>query len=129
MKRTHKKSTIALMAIENLINVYVLQVEGIPNRDDYVIAEYLIGEDVVDEYVKSADATPEKNIVDMEYENALTTVLNNDPRGQFSGKTLKEIFDAPNGKEWVEWALANMKNKFIVERVRAIYNHNNCGAK
>lgn len=117
------------MAIENLINVYVLQVEGIPNRDDYVIAEYLIGEDVVDEYVKSADATPEKNIVDMEYENALTTVLNNDPRGQFSGKTLKEIFDAPNGKEWVEWALANMKNKFIVERVRAIYNHNNCGAK
>ena len=65
----------------------------------------------------------------MEYENALTTVLNNDPRGQFSGKTLKEIFDAPNGKEWVEWALANMKNKFIVERVRAIYNHNNGGIK
>lgn len=129
MKRTHKKSTIALMAIENLENVYPLQVECVPNRDDYVIAEYLMDEDVIKEYVKSADATPEKNIVDMEYENALTTVLNNDPRGQFSGKTLKEIFDAPNGKEWVEWALANMKNKFIVDRVRAIYNHNNCGAK
>lgn len=129
MKRTHKKSIIALFAIENIENVYTLQVETVPNRDDYVIVEYLVSEDVIDEYVKSTDATPEKNIVDMEYENALTTVLNNDPRGQFSGKTLKEIFDAPNGKEWVAWALANMKNKFIVDRVRAIYNHDNCGAK
>lgn len=127
MKRTHKKSIICILP-EDCIGMkeeYILQIEQIGNL---IAVEYLEQNEAL-EYVNSADATPEKNIVDMEYENALTTVLNNDPRGQFSGKTLKEIFDAPNGKEWVEWALSNMKNKFIVDRVRAIYNHNNGGTK
>lgn len=127
MKRTHKKSKIVILpeGCTGMAEGYILQVEQVGNL---IAVEYLQPEDA-EEYQHSTDATPEKNIVDMEYENALTTVLNNDPRGQFSGKTLKEIFDAPNGKEWVEWALANMKNKFIVERVRAIYNHNNVGTK
>lgn len=130
MKRTHKKSKIAIIGCEDLCNVqYLLQVENTTvGIKDCLLVEYLEVKDA-EEYKNSTDTTPEKNIVDMEYENALTTVLNNDPRGQFSGKTLKEIFNAPNGKEWVKWALDNMKNKFIVDRVRAIYNHNNGGTK
>lgn len=128
MKRTHKKSKFIFLNntyITESLRGYILQLE---EMNGIFVVEYL-EEKEAEEYKNSTDATPEKNIVDMEYENALTTILNNDPRGQFSGKTLKEIFDAPNGKDWVEWALANMKNKFIVDRVRAIYNHNNCGAK
>lgn len=123
MKRTHKKSIITVFDINNMYGVgYILQMEPVVNST-FVIVEYLKGADIEEYLTNTAEATPDKNIVDMEYENALTTVLNNDPRGQFSGKTLKDIFDAPNGIEWVEWALRDMKNKFIVDRVRTIYNH------
>lgn len=126
MKRTHKKSKIVVLPEGCTgIDAYILQIEQLGNL---TVVEYLEQNEAL-EYVNSADATPEKNIVDMEYENALTTVLNNDPRGKFSGKTLQEIFNDPSGKEWVEWALANMKNKFILERVRAIYEHNQRGLK
>lgn len=123
MKRTHKKSIIAVFEVTGIDGIgYILQIEPVANSMLYIV-EYLEGADIDEYLTNTAEATPDKNIVDMEYENALTTILNNDPRGQFSGKTLKEIFDAPNGKEWVEWALRDMKNKFIVDRVRTIYDH------
>lgn len=127
MKRTHKKSIMIILpeGCTGMAEGYLLQIEQVGNL---IAVEYLRPEDA-EEYKQSTDTTPEKNIVDMEYENALTTVLNNDPRGKFSGKTLQEIFNDPSGKEWVEWALANMKNKFILERVRAIHEHNQRGAK
>lgn len=122
MKRTHKKSIICILP-EGCIGMkegYILQIEQIGNL---ICVEYLQGADIDEYLTNTVEATPDKNIVDMEYENALTTILNKDPRGQFSGKTLQEIFDAPNGMEWVEWALREMKNKFIVDRVRTIYDH------
>lgn len=123
MKRTHKKSIIAVFDVNETDGVgYILQIEPVANST-LCIVEYLEGADIDEYLINTAEATPDKNIVDMEYENALTTVLNKDPRGQFSGKTLQEIFDAPNGMEWVEWALRDMKNKFIVDRVRTIYDH------
>ena len=123
MKRTHKNSTIALCDVcqYNMYysGAYVLQVELLD--DNKLVVEFLDDEEA-EEYRHSATETPAKNTLDMEYENALTTVLNNDPQGIYSGKTLEEIFNDPNGARWVDWALKNMHNKFILDRVKIIYN-------
>ena len=124
MKRTHKKSIIDAVVYGQLIDwvnkIYILQVE--PVEDRFFLVEYLENEDAKEYINSSATETPAKNTLDMEYENALTTVLNNDPQGMYSGKTLEEIFNDPNGARWVDWALKNMHNKFILDRVKIIYN-------
>ncbi len=127
MKRTHKKSIIDLLTYGQLTELlyenyenYFLQVE--PVEDRYFLVEYLKTEDAEEYINSSATETPAKNTLDMEYENALTTVLNNDPQGKYSGRTLEEIFNDPNGAQWVDWALKNMHNKFILDRVKIIYN-------
>lgn len=123
MKRTHKKSAIVVYPVttwqQNPLTLYILQMEV---SGDYVILETLMPQDAEEYINSSATETPAKNTLDMEYENALTTVLNNDPQGKYSGRTLEEIFNDPNGAQWVDWALKNMHNKFILDRVKIIYN-------
>lgn len=126
MKRTHKKSMFKELDGSALHKLFILQIEPVTTSVDaqsnyaQYLVEYLSDADA-QEYLHNADAaTPGKQPMDMAYEDALTTTLNRDPRGQYSGKTLKEIFESAGGKEWVKWALANMHNEFIRERVQTI---------
>lgn len=65
------------------------------------------------------DAQPRKTQEEIDLENALDTVLNNDPLGKYNGCLLREPFEK-NDTVWIEWVLKNMHNKFIKDKVALI---------
>lgn len=65
------------------------------------------------------DAQPRKTQEEIDLENALDTVLNNDPVGKYNGCLLREPFEK-NDTIWIEWVLKNMHNKFIKDKVALI---------
>lgn len=64
---------------------------------------------------------------DIEFENALDTVINKDPFGaKYSGKRIREIFE--NGDAaWLDFALKNMHNPFILDKLKYIVSRGGYG--
>ena len=50
-------------------------------------------------------------------------VLNKDPFGKYSGKTLGEIIDA-NDEQWLDKVVKTMKNDYIRQRIEFLQKHN-----
>ena len=87
------------------------------------IADYIAEQSGMSPTTNSAPIEPVKSESQKELETALNTVLTNDPRGKYSGCMLKEPFD--NGdRDWIEWCLSHMQNKFIRNRIELIYKAN-----
>ena len=119
LKETSKLGEILFnTTIENkLIHLQII--------DDILIVEYIPKENM-EQYIgeKAQPTSTEqagKSKEEQDIENALDTVLNNDPRGKYNGCLLRDIFDN-HDNEWVEWCLKNMHNEFIRSRVELIKN-------
>lgn len=126
IKRISKYSQITQVLDRDIFDKKVIQVVV---DDGLVFAEY-IPDEYLEDYIaeqsgmspatNSAPIEPVKSDAQKELETALNTVLTNDPRGKYSGCMLKEPFD--NGdRDWIEWCLLHMQNKFIRNRIEIIY--------
>lgn len=108
----HNHLMKAIQIIESDKNP-IIYIEYIPEA---FLKEYMEEQSTI----KLDAVQPVKNQEEESIEDDLNTVLNKDPRNKYSGKTLKEIFDA-NDMEWLHWALSNMKNEFIRKKLEKLY--------
>lgn len=97
----------------------LLLVEYIP--EEYLESYLLEGKKDIQPTDKETpfDSQPRKTQEEIDLENALDTVLNNDPLGKYNGCLLREPFEK-NDTKWIEWVLKNMHNKFIKDKVALI---------
>lgn len=105
--------------IQIIIDDKFALIEYIPNE---MIESYLLeGRKDIMPTDKEApfDSFPKKTQEEMELENALDTVLNNDPLGRYNGCNLRVPFDKGD-TQWIDWVLVNMHNKFIKDKVKLI---------
>lgn len=105
----------------------------------YIIAIDIIGDDYICEYCQQdevVDLIPFDTVVNSgqklsrkpesesdkiaEYR---AVVLNKDPFGKYSGKTLGEIIDA-NDEQWLDKVVKTMKNDYIRQRIEFLQKHN-----
>lgn len=133
IKRISKFSQIKLLNFEEInkldkviqamkIDDYQLfLVEFIPNEfiESYLLENTKQGALIPTDKEAPFDSFPQKTQEQMELETALDTVLNNDPLGRYNGCNLRVPFDKGD-KQWVEWVLENMHNKFIRDKVKLI---------
>lgn len=133
MKRLSKFSKIKILDIKeinelekviqiNKVEDYSLYiVEFIPNEfiESYLLENTKQGSLTPTDKEAPFDSFPQKTQEQMELEIALDTVLNNDPLGRYNGCNLRVPFDKGD-KQWVEWVLENMHNKFIKDKVKLI---------
>lgn len=129
--RISKYSSIILIGKDIGIDITDKKIIQIVSPDDcsLFICEYIPKENLELYYseqsadINSKKIEPVKSKEEIELENALDTQLNHDPLGRYSGCNLREIFE--NGdKDWIIWALNNMRNKYILDKVKLIYDKN-----
>lgn len=108
------------------INDFIIQAEQV---GDIILVEHcandqvteLIKFDALSGIIKPVE--PKQNDAEKiaEYRDV---VLKNDPFQKYSGKKLGEIMDA-NDDKWVDLCLKNMKNEYIRERIKFLWEHRN----
>lgn len=130
MKKIYKNTYTCLTDLENahkILEKYnVIQVEEFCGL---IFIEYIEYDLEVEDFTKykSVELTPlldetpfdKKTEEEKDLETALDTVLITDPLGKYSGCNLRQPFNDKN-KEWIEWVLKNMHNKFIRDKVELI---------
>ena len=105
----------------------------------YIIAVERIGEDYICEYCQQdevVDLIPFDTVVNSGQKPARkpesesdkiaeyrAVILNKDPFGKYSGKTLGEIIDA-NDEQWLDKVVKTMKNDYIRQRIEFLQKHN-----
>lgn len=130
MKKIYKNTYTCLTdlnkAHEILANYNVIQIEEFYGE---IFIEYIGNGQEVEDFIKykSVELTPfldetpfdKKTEEEKDLETALDTVLITDPLGKYSGCNLRHPFDVKD-KDWIDWVLKNMHNKFIRDKVELI---------
>lgn len=124
-KKSTKNSKITVIGKDTLnkdtlndvpININEDSILQIAYIDQYFIIEYLPKE----EQEKLFEEKEQKK-EDEELENAMDTILNSDPfGGVHAGQKLGYIYQ--NDKKWIERALKELRNTFILDRIKIIVN-------
>ena len=131
MKRLFVNSTIETVPTDSTItgvsqDVYIIQVEQMINfwcveycKQDEVV-DLIPFDTVVNSGQKPARKPESESDKIAEYR---AVVLNKDPFGKYSGKTLGEIIDA-NDEQWLDKVVKTMKNDYIRQRIEFLQKHN-----
>lgn len=136
IRRISKFSKIILLDIETCLSTAIPSDKIIQIITDDVAERFVAIEYIPEEYLESYllegkkdiqptdkeapfDSQQRKTQEEIDLENALDTVLNNDPLGKYNGCLLREPFEK-NDTNWIEWVLKNMHNKFIKDKVALI---------
>ena len=121
-KRLNKNSVIRFYDIKEFLNdestLYVIEEKNtILQMVEHFETDTLIVEYLPREAQEQSAVSFER---DIEFDNALDTIINNDPFGaKYSGKPLRCIFE--NGdNEWLDKALNLMHNEFIRKKLEYI---------
>lgn len=120
MKKTINDSIIVALTHKELGNYtagHIIQLEYA--GDSLFILEYFEGEELPPFMQAPELPTPGKTKEQMELETALDTQLLKDPLGKYNNCNLRVPFDNRD-KEWIDWVLENMHNKFIRDKVELI---------
>lgn len=130
-KRLNKNSKLKLCGVNELTQNFISMLEeeniilqivdfsrtikSIDNSECYIVG--IIVEYLPREAQEQSAVSFER---DIEFDNALDTIINNDPFGaKYSGKPIRCIFD--NGdNEWLDKALNLMHNEFIRKKLEYI---------
>lgn len=109
-----------------LSDAYIIQFEMVGN---YYIIEHCAPDEVVDlipfDTVVNSGQKPARKPESESDKIAeyRAVVLNKDPFGKYSGKTLGEIIDA-NDEQWLDKVVKTMKNDYIRTRIEFLQKHN-----
>ena len=126
MKRLFLNSKIG--AVEDIDlrddTFFVIQAEKV---GEYIFIEYCQQDEVVDlipfDVVNNGQKQqPKKQSDDEKIAEYRNVILNKDPFGKYSGKTLGEIVDSGDD-QWIEKVLKNMKNDYIRTRLEFLVNN------
>lgn len=104
---------LSIIEIENLNEIYFLVVQTTQFND------FIEEQKNLNDIFKQKKNSPE----DEKYKEACETILNTDPfGGHHSGKKLIDIFK--NDRLWVDMAFRDLKNKYILEKLKIIKEYN-----
>lgn len=131
MKRLFVNSTIETVPTDSAITglsqgLYIIQIEQMTNfwcveycKQDEVVDLIPFDSVVISGHIQTNKPVSESDKI-AEYR---AVVLNKDPFGKYSGKTLGEIIDA-NDEQWLDKVVKTMKNDYIRTRIEFLQKHN-----
>lgn len=120
-KRLNKNSKIAFVEVDGLAAKHTMDLcIGLDECIILQIVELSMGLIVIELLEKETQTNDVLFERDIEFDNALDTIINNDPFGaKYSGKPIRCIFE--NGdNEWLDKALNLMHNEFIRKKLEYI---------
>lgn len=126
MIRKYINSTVYIVEADKCVSaegVFIIQAE--PLNDNKYIVEFCKEGQQLDLISMStlAKIEPKKEENDMDTVcDYLSTIINNDPFGKYSGEELSVVFQNKD-KKWIDTCIKNMRNTYIKDRVEYLRNH------